>query len=209
MNLEESRKQIMTSDEFVVSELLKVQYLYGLKKEIRYGTERNLESDTESVAEHIFGMHCLIDYFAPLENPDADWDMNRIRQICQYHDIDEIETGDVVGYLKSDMVHDDKRKAKELVVAKLPDSLQSPLRNIIVEYEAQQTIESQFVKALDKIEPVFQLYNQAGKETLARLKTTKDQHDRIKFPYVQGFPYIRRFAEVMTGQFKSEGYYHG
>jgi len=209
MNLEESRKQIMTSDEFVVSELLKVQYLYGLKKEIRYGTERNLESDTESVAEHIFGMHCLIDYFAPLENPDADWDMNRIRQICQYHDIDEIETGDVVGYLKSQAACTAERNAAEIAISRLPDIMHSQLRSVLDEYESQQTVESQFVKALDKIEPVFQLYNEAGKETLARLKTTKDQHDRIKFPYVQNFPYIMRFAEVMTEQFKSEGYYHG
>lgn len=66
--LEQIRKNILESDEFVLSETGKIQYLYGLKHETRYIVERNEDVASESVAEHVYALHILADYFLPLED---------------------------------------------------------------------------------------------------------------------------------------------
>lgn len=208
MLLPEIEQKIFESDDFVISELKKIQTLYKLKNEIRYGQTRNTEEDSESVAEHIYGMHCLMDYFQLFEDKQNSWNQERTRLMIQYHDIDEIETGDVIGYLKSEFEKENERKAVDLVIKKLPHAIQEKIKLVLNEYELQKTPESRFVKALDKIEPVFHLYDEKGLKILTKNKTTKDQNDRIKFPYMQDFPFILRFAEVMTTQFEREGFYH-
>jgi 5'-deoxynucleotidase YfbR-like HD superfamily hydrolase len=90
MDIAETRKQIMESDDFVLSEVKKLQTLYELKNVIRYGRERVHEGDTESVAEHLYAIHSLIDYFLPIEDTGVSWDTLKIHQLAQYHDIDEI-----------------------------------------------------------------------------------------------------------------------
>lgn len=207
MKLEEIKQNIFDSEDFVVSELRKIQTLYGLKKEIRYAQTRTTETNTESVAEHIYGMHCLMDYFQLLEDSSGDWNQAQIRLMIQYHDIDEIETGDVISYLKSESDQAKEREAAELVIDKLPLMTQIRIKEALNEYKLQETIEARFVKALDKIEPVFHLYNDEGREMMIKLKTTRDQHDRIKSPHVEKFPVILRFAQVMSETFAKEEFY--
>ncbi len=202
------KQKLFDSEEFVITELKRVQTLYGLKQVIRYDHTREEEEYTESVAEHIFGMHCLADYFLPLEDDSEAWNRNKIRTMIQYHDIDELVTGDIVGYLKTPSEVVQERAAAEQIVARLPAIMQEAIKSALDEYESNLTSEARFVKAIDKIEPVFHLYNEIGKRTMADLKTTKEQHDRIKYPHVENFPVIKRFVEVMTEQFQREGFYH-
>ncbi len=207
MEITKIKEEIFTSDDFVLVEVRKIQTLFELKKVIRYDHKRIHEIQTESVAEHVYGMLSLVDYFLLLENTEGDWNRERIKLMIQYHDIDEIETGDVVGYRKSDLEVANEHSAAETVIAKLPEHMQNFVREALNEYEAGETIEARFAKAMDKIEPSIHLYNETGKATLAGLKTTKDQHDRIKYPYVQDFPIIKRFLDVLTTQLEKEGFY--
>lgn len=203
----ETRQKIFDSNDFVISELKKIQILYELKRIIRYDHKRNHEEHTESDAGHIFGMHCLIDFFLPLEDTEEKLDANRIRLMVQYHEIDEIVTGDKIGYQKTKAEVENERFVAEDVIVKLPEIMQQAIREALDEYDKQTTVEAKFAKAIDKIEPVFHLYNETGRKTLHYLKTTKEQHDRIKLPYLDNFPTIKRFAEVMSEQFKKEGFY--
>lgn len=207
MTIAEIRQQLLTEDDFVVTELQKVQVLYELKKVIRYDHTRTEEAHTESDAEHIFGMHCLIDYFLPLEDKAGEWDREQIRLMVQYHELDEIITGDKVSYTKTEADKAYEAAQVEPAIKLLPELMQAGVRSVMQEYQAQQTPEARFVKAIDKIEPVFHLYNQTGKETLQRLNTKAEEHNRIKRPYVEPFPVIKRFAEVMNEWFITEGYY--
>jgi 5'-deoxynucleotidase YfbR-like HD superfamily hydrolase len=199
---------IFESSEFVVSELTKIQTLYELKRVIRYNHKREHEQHTESVAEHIFGMHCLVEYFLPLEDPTGAGDKAKIHAMVQYHDIDEIITGDTIGYLKDPAAEASERVAAEMVIQKLPTTVQSTIRALLDEYEKRETFEAKFVKAIDKTEPIFHTYNEAGKQILNSNRTTRDQHERIKHPYIQDFPIIKRFVDVMTTQFEHEGFFH-
>ncbi len=194
--------------EFIISEVKKIQYLYGLKKEIRYARERIQDDLTESVAEHVYGMHICALYFLPLENPDQTWDLRRIYEIISLHDIDEIETGDVLGYLKTDDMRAAEAQSMRLVLAKSPEHMQKQMDSLIDEYEAQETPESRFVKAIDKFEPIVHLYNELGKRILNMNKTTAEQSLNIKLPYMKDFPVIRHFTVIMQEVMVAERFFH-
>jgi 5'-deoxynucleotidase YfbR-like HD superfamily hydrolase len=81
------------------------------------------------------------------------------------------------------------------------------MKRRVTEYEARETSEAKFAKAIDKIEPLFQIFNEEGRAVLKRNKTTAEQSLRIKTPYIQEFPYIKRFAEVIHQALVDGDYY--
>lgn len=206
MTLGETRKRILEDDEFVLSEMRKIQEIFKMKRVIRYHHTREEVIDTESVAEHVYGMFALADYFLPLEEKDK-WNYVRIQQMALYHDIDEILTGDRIGYLKTEADREKEYNAQIEVLKLLPDMLKERAGSCLEEYELQTTAESRFVKAIDKIEPLFHLINENGKEILRLNKTTYSQNRSIKDKYVAEFPYIKRFNEVLSQFMLEEGYF--
>lgn len=194
--------------EHILSEVRKLQYLYGLKHEIRYGQKRPTGLFTESVAEHIYGMHICAQYFLPLENPTEEWDRAKIYEMITLHDIDEIETGDVIGYLKTDSIRDGEREAKMKVIEKSPHHLRTNFEEIIVEYENQNSIEAQFVKAIDRFEPLIQVYCSFGQHIINKNKTTAEQSRRIKDTYIAPFPVMQHFNLTIQQAMVDEGYFN-
>lgn len=193
--------------EKVLSETTKLQYLYGLKKVIRYDQNRHEADSTESVAEHVYGMMILAQYFLPLENPVGDWDKARIYEMITLHDIDEIETGDVLGYTKTAETRALELEAMKQTISNAPVLMQALMHSRVEEYETKGTQEAKFTKAIDKIEPIFQIFNEEGRVVLKRNKTTPEQSQRIKIPYIQEFPFIKRFEEVIHKELVAGGYY--
>ncbi len=204
--LQDTREQIRTSDAFILAETRRLQTLYALKYEIRYARTRGA-LDTESVAEHVYGMLMLIEYFLLLEDEMGAWNHERIARMALFHDIDEIETGDTLGYLKTQANIDQERAAAEIVIQKLPALMREHTHALLDEYEAQETIEARFTKAIDKIEPLFHLYNKEGKRLLLQNGTTYEQSERIKRAYIGEFPYMVRFLDVIHGTMRNEGYF--
>lgn len=198
---------INLTKEYILDEVKKIQYLYGLKYEIRYGLERTSEIFTESVAEHIYGMHICAQYFLPLENPEGSWNKVRIYELITLHDIDELETGDMIGYLKTDTIREGEREAKLVVLDKLPKHLKTEFESLFNEYEDQQTPEARFVKAIDRFEPLMQVYSDFGRYVIARNKTTEEQSQRIKEPYIKEFPMMQKFNQVIHQAMIDEGYF--
>jgi len=207
MTVEEMRKNILENDDFVVSEIRKVQVLYEMKKIIRYGSSREEVIDTESNAEHVFAMHCLSTYFLPLET-DTEVDKEKIYMMIQFHDIDEIETGDLISYRKTQADKAREHEAQSRIIKRLPESMQEKVSEVLKEYDEQQTFEARFVKALDKIEPVFHLFCENGLRICEQLKPTIEEHRSIKDPYTKPFIYIYRFQKVAEDKMEEMGYYH-
>jgi 5'-deoxynucleotidase YfbR-like HD superfamily hydrolase len=193
--------------EEILSEMKKLQFFFGLKNEMRFGQEPAIETGADSVADHVYGMHVLFDYFLPLEDPEGTLDTERIRKMITFHDVDEVITGDIVGYLKTAEDKEAEAKATLTILKEAPDSMRKTLTNILEEYETRESMESRFVKALDKIEPVVQVFNQSGKELLRKMKTTRSQHDSIKKPYFKGFPVIDHFYSVVIEEMDNEGFF--
>lgn len=192
----------------IMEDLKRLQYLYGLKKEIRYAQQRTQDDTTESVAEHIYGMHICALYFLPLENPEGTWDRERIYEIMTVHDIDEIETGDILGYLKNDQMRAAEANAMREVMEKSPAHMRSQLALLIDEYDTQQTPESRFAKAIDKVEPLVQCYNAAGRAIFLRNKSTEEDSRSMKDKYLKDFPFIKKFSEVIQTTMVKEGFFY-
>lgn len=195
----------MFTEAQVFAEVSKIQYLYQLKHVIRYGETRTDMS--ESVAEHVFGMHILANYFLPLEDSKKTWNKSLIYEMITWHDIDEIETGDTIGYLKSTADRKREHDSMQIVIAKSPDIIQRLVADVSDEYQKQETIESRFVKALDRIEPLFQIYNENGKAIQLRNKTTIENHRKIKDAYVAAFPSMAFFNAVISAKMDQEGFF--
>lgn len=115
----------------------------------------------ESVAEHSWSLS-LMAYFISDEFPDAD--INKILQMCIFHDIGEAFTGDIPSFLKTDNHELEESKQISNWINSLPEPFQTKLKNLFEEMEAQETLESKIYKALDKMEVLFQ-HNQADIST--------------------------------------------
>ncbi len=207
MTLQETRKRILEDDEFVLSEVRKLQVLYVLKQEIRWARTRDVVEDTESVAEHVYGMFTLIEYFLPLEDSEEKWDREKIDRMALFHDIDEIETGDVLGYTKTEADRAHEREAMQRVITRLPETMRTKVIALTNEYEDQKSIESRFARAIDKMESSIHIYNDKGKEVVRANKTTYEQNKSIKDKYVEGFPYLKRFNKVIQNAMLDEGFF--
>lgn len=205
--LKEIRKKILADDKFVLDEARKLQVLYGLKTEIRYALERDESFDTESVAEHIYGMMMLAHYFVPLEDTERVWDVQKINTMILFHDIDEIETGDVLGYLKTTEHLSVDIEATANVVKRLPKIVGECCEPILEEYFTQQTSEAKIAKAIDKFEPMIHLWNENGKNIIHRNQTTLEQHWSIKKEVTSQFPVLMRFSEVLTNDMVNQGFF--
>ncbi len=193
--------------EKVIAETRTLQYLYGLKREIRYAQTRTQDDLTESVAEHVYGMHICALYFIPLEDPKGTWDRARIYEMISLHDIDEIETGDVLGYTKTDAIRAAEAEAMRVVMEKAPVHMRPTMARAIDEYEEQVTPESKFVKALDKFEPLVQMYNDFGRQTFLTNKTTAKDAESIKDSYIKPFPLMYQYYKVIHGSMVEEGFF--
>lgn len=208
MTIEETRKRILEDDEFVMSEARSLRYLYGLKREIRYALNRHEEVHTESVAEHVYGMHILAGYFLLLEDKNGDWNSDRIQELITWHDTDEIETGDVITHRKTDQDRADARLALANFFQKIPESLRPTAESLLQEYEEQHTIEARFTKAIDKVEPLFECLDELSYiQVHHKNGFTKNDSIRVKRPYTENFPYINRFTDILNDYLEEQGYF--
>lgn len=207
MTLEETREKILTDDAFVLAEVSKIQVLYELKRVIRYNHTRTEVVDTESVAEHVFGAMILAEYFLPLEDVENKWDKNKITQMLLVHDIAEIITGDEIGYLKTDKQRVAEAEAEKKLLAELPETIRENFTNVMNEYEQRLTMEAKFTKAVEKTDPYFHMYSEAGKKIMADEKSTEEQTRGLHEGPTLVFPYINRFYNVIHKAFIQEGFF--
>ena len=207
MTIEETRKKILEDDEFVLAEIEKIRYAYKLKKEIRYAQKREGLIDTESVAEHIYGMYVITSYFLPLEDVRGEWDKQKILEMIVWHDVDELVTGDTVTHWKTESFLKQAEEAIPEAISNLPELLQEPISKLVEEYEARKSIEAQFVKAIDKGEPLFEMWDEFYKDILHRNGNTLENHWQYKRSYIENFPYLMRFVEVATKRLVQKGFF--
>ncbi len=201
----------MTVDEYteekILEDLDRLSYLYGLKRVMRYNQQREEPLYTESVAEHLYGMNLLAQYFLPLEDPAGLFNRARIYEMITLHDIDEIETGDVLGYTKTDAIREQEVVAMRIVAEKSPQHIQSFIKERVEEYEAKETIEAKFARAIDKMEPLVHIYHPMVRDILHINQTTIEQSRSIKDKYIADFPFITKFNETVHQKLDTDGFF--
>lgn len=196
------------TEEKVISEAEKILYIYTLKHVIRYGQTREDLDYTESVGEHIFGMHVLVDYFRPLEDPERKLDMEKIYQLITWHELDEIETGDIPANHKTEADRAYATKIIPDIVKKVPESLQNIAQTMSDEYEEVSSPEAKYVKAIDKIEPLIHSFDPRGVEVQHELNHTVEKSMNVKEKHIKDFPYIKHFSDTLHKVMEERGYFY-
>ena len=195
------------SDTEIMSEILAIKYLFKQKEVMRWNVERDEPYKTESVAEHIYGLQVLANYFLVLEDREQKLNVRKIMNMILWHDADEIETGDILTHKKTSKDRDAANVALLEFQKKIPTLLSGEINVLMREYAEQKTRESKFVRALDKIEPEFHIVDEAGGELLVQhMKFTKEEFDTLydKVGYVlEDFPYMQKFHGV-TKKYREE-----
>ncbi len=210
MNISDTIEKIMTDPKFVLSEIDTIISYYQLKHTMRWAHTRN-EDETESVAEHIYGMHILIDYFYPLISESEKLDLNAIRHFVTWHDMAEAFVGDMTTPTKTKEHETEEKEAENNIVKNAPPHLSQMLQMVYEQYDARTTREAAFVKAIDKIEPNFHLYFLSTKQkdysNYLDLKWTADAYRAHRDPYMREFPLIKKFDDILYEKSKGTNFF--
>lgn len=108
----------------------------------------------ESVAEHVWHTTLLAMIFADTA-PDG-VDHNRVRDLLTVHDLVEVYAGDVPIWdqYDGDGIDDREMVAGERLAALLPPDTRERIDPLWREFQAQQTEEARFARAIDSIHPM-------------------------------------------------------
>lgn len=208
-----NREQLLAvSDEQILDEIKRLQYLFSHNKIIRHGLNCDGEEYvTQSVSEHIYNMMTLAEYFRPLEDPDNQWDWEKIHRMILWHDSPELETGDMNKHQKTPDSEKLEEEAIPIVCDKVPVGIADMFSKIVHEYEERISMESIFVKALDSLEATISTYGEDGRDRYVKsVGATKEVHDyyyKIQSERVKDFSSISRFLQLLFERMYKEKYY--
>ncbi len=113
------------------------------------GYERN-----ENDAEHAW--HMAVMAYLLREYSDEPVDITRVMLMCLIHDVVEIDAGDTYAYdsegKKTQKIREEA--AKERLYSMLPDDQKEELMAVFEEFEACETPEARFARAMDNLQPL-------------------------------------------------------
>lgn len=112
------------TDKEILDIARQVRIAYQLKRTLRYAAPRDLSVHSESVAEHVFALFFLAEFFLPLEDPWQKMDARKIQQILLFHDFGEIVHGDIPYHFKTEADSLREQDDARMIFATLPEHLQ-------------------------------------------------------------------------------------
>lgn len=136
----------------LIEEVHKFRTLNKLKSIYRKNSVGNRK---ESSAEHSWSCLLLADFL--LSKLNLDIDKTKVYELLIYHDVLEIESGDIP--LEPEKNNSSKdNKDEEILLKKLQKQLPEPMNNKFLdlygEFKEQKTIEAKFAKLIDSIDPI-------------------------------------------------------
>lgn len=108
----------------------------------------------ENDAEHAW--HMAIMAYLLREYSNEPIDITRVMLMCLVHDVVEIDAGDTYAYDTEGKKTQKAREeaAKERLYSLLPDDQKEELMTIFEEFEAGETSEAKFARAMDNLQPL-------------------------------------------------------
>jgi putative hydrolases of HD superfamily len=174
-----------------MKEINKFRTIYELKEVYR---ENSVGKRKESSAEHSWSCLVLADYF--MSKYDIKLDKLKVYELLMYHDLLEIETGDIP--LNPNNTNKIIEKNEEEEMKKLENKLPSPINQKFIElykeYKERKTKEAKFSKAIDVLDA--QIHELDYKEDWKGW--TKEFLIEQKIKYVREFsPLEEAFNEIL------------
>ena len=133
-----------------------LEFILEIDKEKNIFRQTHLSGNgrNENDAEHAW--HMAVMAYLLKEYANNEIDIAKTMMMCLIHDIVEIYAGDTYAYDPEGKKTQKEReeKAKEKIYSLLPEDQKKELIALFDEFEAQETPESQFAKAMDNIQPM-------------------------------------------------------
>ena len=162
------------------------------------------EDRRENSAEHSW--HVALAAMMLAEHADEAVDRERVMKMLLTHDIVEIDAGDVSVYdveARAAKAHEEA-KAAERIFGLLPDDLGAELRALWDEFEARETADARFAKAIDRLLPL--LHNAlGGGRTWKELGVVESQVREINAPIEHASGELWRYVCAALDQAVAEG----
>ncbi|MBW2965025.1 HD domain-containing protein [Candidatus Woesearchaeota archaeon] len=176
--------------------------LVKLKGVSRHG---EINGRMESTAEHTWACMIVAEHFLKVVKQPLD--EARVMKLIMYHDLVEIECGDV------DILDEEGRKSKKQdeldgsrrLADKIPATIRDDFLKFFDEFEKGETMEAKFAIAMDKLEPMvhWALYH-PGK--LKRHGWTADIVVEKKRPFFEPFPELIDYLDEWLVYMKEKNY---
>ncbi|MBU4479855.1 HD domain-containing protein [Patescibacteria group bacterium] len=117
----------------------------------------------ENDVEHSYQLTMLAWYIISSNNLDLDIDL--VIKYALIHDLVEIYAGDTYIYSEDKELKESKKERESLSLTRLEMEFSEfpEIFELIKQYERRESRESKFVYALDKIEPVLNIYTNGGR----------------------------------------------
>lgn len=124
------------------------------EKNILRQTHINGYSRQETDAEHAWHMAMMV--YLLQEYANEKFDVAKAMMMALVHDIVEIDAGDTYAYDNVDMQSSKQKEAQaaERIFGILPDDQRKELQTLFEEFEACETAEAKFVRAMDNFQPL-------------------------------------------------------
>jgi putative hydrolase of HD superfamily len=165
--------------------------------------------EKESSADHSWRLSLMV--YMVAEDLEINIDRFRAVKIALIHDVAEAVCGDVD--YRDIVSGKDTKEAKEKrelaainqLSLMLPDQLSSDIKELWMEYESGETLESKFVKAMDKMETISHLVCTGYKtyDVPEIIATYADKHV-AKVPELK--PMLRKIKLLLKEEFKKGGF---
>lgn len=137
-----------------------INKLQEVERVIRVPKNERRENDVE----HSYHLAMLAWYIADSNSLHLNKDL--LLKYALVHDFVEVYAGDTYIYSKNQVDHDTKKEREESARLRIKKEFPEfkSLHQTILEYEKQESSESRFVYVLDKLQPVFQIYLDGGRD---------------------------------------------
>ena len=144
------------------------------------------------------------------EHAGAKVDVNRVLRMMLIHDLGEIDTGDVIVYAAHDPAHlEAERKGVKRLMDMLPDGMGEEYLALWDEFEAAETADAKFAKALDRALPLIHNLHDGGhswrEHGIQRHQVEAVNKSRIS----TGIPELWEMIEPMLDQAEEDGWFDG
>lgn len=169
-------------------------------------------SRRENTAEHSWQLAMAAMVLA--EHADEPVDVSKVVSMLLVHDLVEIDAGDTFVYLTMDAAGRDEQNRREEVAAErlfglLPDDQASEMRATWDEFEAANTPEACFAKAVDRLAPML-LNRAAGGGSWKRHAIDPAQtHRLVDAQMTAGSATLTSYAHWLIDQSVADGLYSG
>ena len=183
-----------------MEEINKLRKLYQLKN-----VERacSVQGRKESAAEHSWSSLILADYF--MNSMKEKLDRLKVYELLMYHDIVEIETGDIPIHHEEE--RQGKKEAEKEAMIKLKENfplvMKEKIWELFDEFEEEKTREAKFAKAIDFFDA--ELHELDYKQDWKGW--TEEMLRKYKSSSFAEFPEVEALFEKMMKYCHEEGYF--